>query len=373
MQNLSDYSIVTGQSLWLDNLSRAHVLEGKLKYAIDNLGIRGVTSNPSILDKALRESSAYYRADLRNLRLEHTDLETIYEHLIARDVQMACDLLAPLWEASAGMDGYVSWEVSPTLANDTEGTLAAAARLRLLAGRDNLMIKVPATAAGIRAFEELTARGYKVNVTLIFGLEQLRAVFEAHVRGVRRWMAHNPNTQQDPLAVRSVASVFLSRVDTLVDNQLNALAAAPDADQPHILALRGKAALALVAHAYALYREIYHGEAFADLRERGVRPQNLLWASTATKNPAYSDLLYVEADMLPETLNTLPDATLAALADHAEIKPRSALSLASAQTHYAALDALGIHMDAEVAEGLQSDGLKLFQQGFDALLKQVEQ
>jgi transaldolase len=369
MQNLSDYSSVTGQSLWLDNLSRSHVLEGKLKYAIDHLGIRGVTSNPSILDKALRESPAYYRADLQNLRAAIVDNESIYEHLIARDVQMACDLLAPLWEASAGVDGYVSWEVSPALAHDAKGTLAAAARLRQLAGRDNLMIKVPATAEGVNAFEELTAHGHKVNVTLIFGLEQLRAVFEAHVRGLRRWMAHS----HDPLAVRSVASVFLSRVDTLVDKQLETLAETPSADRDAILDLRGKAALALAAQAYALYQTIYHGEQFAQLRELGARPQNLLWASTATKNPAYSDLLYVEADMLPETLNTLPDATLTALADHAEIKPRNAPALDSAQAHYAALAALGIHMDAKVAEGLQSDGLKLFQNGFDALLKQVNQ
>ncbi len=369
MQNLSNYLTLTGQSLWLDNLSRAQVFEGKLKHAIDHLGIRGVTSNPSILDKALRESPAYYRADLHNLRLDYTDLETIYEHLIARDVQMACDLLAPLWEESLGVDGYVSWEVSPALAHDADATLAAAARLRLLAGRDNLMIKVPATAAGVIAFEELTARGYKVNVTLIFGLEQLRAVFEAHLRGLRRWMAHS----HDPLAVRSVASVFLSRVDTLVDNQLNALAAANGADKSAIMALRGKAALSLAAQAYALYQSIYHGEAFADLRELGARPQNLLWASTAAKNPAYSDLIYVEDVMLPETINTLPDATLAALADHAVIQHRTPPSASAAQAHYAQLASLGIHMDKEIAEGLQSDGLRLFQQGFDALLAQVNQ
>ncbi|MDD2894015.1 MAG: transaldolase [Halothiobacillaceae bacterium] len=372
MHDLSTYTATTGQSLWLDNLSRAHVFEGKLKHAIEHLGIRGVTSNPSILDKALRESPAYYRADLRNLRLDDTNIETIYEHLIARDVQMACDLLTPLWEESLGLDGYVSWEVSPALAHDADATVAAAARLRLLAGRDNLMIKVPATEAGVHAFEELTARGYKVNVTLIFGLEQLRAVFEAHLRGLRRWMTHS----HDPLAIRSVASVFLSRVDTLVDNQLNALASAAAADQTNqadVLALRGKAALALASQAYALYQSIYHGEAFADLRALGVRPQNLLWASTAAKNPAYSDLIYVEDVMLPETINTLPDATLAALADHAVIQHRSPPSASAAQAHYAQLASLGIHMDKEIAEGLQSDGLRLFQQGFDALLAQVNQ
>ncbi|MEW5839262.1 MAG: transaldolase [Pseudomonadota bacterium] len=369
MQDLSDYTAITGQSLWLDNLSRAHVLEGRLKYAMDHLGIRGVTSNPSILDKALRESPAYYRADMHNLHLEHRDRETVYEHLIARDVQMACDLLAPLWESSEGMDGYVSWEVSPVLAHDAAATLAAAARLHLLAGRENLMIKVPATAAGVHAFEELTARGFKVNVTLIFGLEQLHAVFEAHLRGLRRWMAHS----HDPLAVRSVASVFLSRVDTQVDKRLDTLAAAYGSGHEGVLELRGKAALALATQAYALYQALYHGEYFAELRELGARPQSLLWASTATKNPAYSDLLYVEDLMLPETINTLPDATLAALADHALIRRREAPSLAEAQNHYAQLQALGIHMDKEIAQDLQSDGLRLFQQGFEALLSQANQ
>ncbi|MEW5972837.1 MAG: transaldolase family protein, partial [Pseudomonadota bacterium] len=183
MQDLCGYFDLTGQSLWLDNLSRALLLEGRLKQAIDQLGIRGVTSNPSILDKALRETPAYYRADLRNLYREHGDAEAVYERLIARDVQLACDLLTPVWEAGEGWDGYVSWEVSPQLAHDVEGTVAAAARLRGLAGRDNLMIKVPATAAGVRAFGELVAQGFSVNVTLIFGLPQLEAVFRAYLDG----------------------------------------------------------------------------------------------------------------------------------------------------------------------------------------------
>ncbi|MEW6445575.1 MAG: transaldolase [Pseudomonadota bacterium] len=362
MQDLGGYHHITGQSLWLDNLSRGLLLEGRLKYAIDRLGIRGVTSNPSILDKALRETPAYYRADLRNLHQTTLDLETTYEQLVARDVQMACDLFAPLWEESEGVDGYVSWEVSPALAHDIDGTLAAAARLRLLAGRDNLMIKVPATPEGVRAFEELTARGFKVNVTLIFGLTQLRAVFEAHLRGLRRWLAHS----RDPFAIRSVASLFLSRVDTLVDNLLAARGT------PEAVALQGKAALAMATRAHALYRETYHGPAFADLRERGARPQTLLWASTGVKNPAYSDLLYVEDLMLPDTINTLPDATLGALADHGRIVRHDPPSLAEAEAHYGHLTALGIHMDGGVASDLQTDGLRLFQQSFDALLKQVE-
>ncbi|MEW6764281.1 MAG: transaldolase [Pseudomonadota bacterium] len=362
MQDLGSYHHITGQSLWLDNLSRGLLLEGRLKHAVDRLGIRGVTSNPSILDKALRETPAYYRADLRNLHQTTLDIEETYEQLVVRDVQMACDLLTPLWEASEGVDGYVSWEVSPALVHDIDGTIAAATRLRLLAARDNLMIKVPATAEGVRSFEELTARGFKVNVTLIFGLEQLRAVFEAHLRGLRRWLAHS----HDPFAVRSVASIFLSRVDTLVDSRLAALGTT------EAKALQGKAALALATRAYALYQEIYHGPAFADLHERGARPQTPLWASTGTKNPAYSDLLYVEDVMLPDTINTLPDVTLAALADHARIERRTPPLLTDAEAHYGHLSTLGIHMDGEIAAELQSDGVRLFQQSFDALLKQVE-
>ena len=360
MQDLSDLHRITGQSLWLDNLSRGLLLEGRLTFAIQHFGIRGVTSNPSILDKALRETPAYYRADLHNLHQATNDIESVYEQLVARDVQMACDLLTPMWELTEGMDGYVSWEVSPALAHDVEGTLAAAARLRLLAARNNLMIKVPATEAGLRAFEELTARGYKVNVTLIFGLAQLRKVFEAHIRGLHRWLAHS----RDPFAVRSVASIFLSRVDTLVDKRLSTAGEAE--------ALQGKAALALAARCYALYRELYHGPAFAELAARGARPQTPLWASTGTKNPAYSDLLYVEDVMLPETINTLPDGTVAALAHHGRVEKREPLDVKAAEAHYAALKGMGVDMDGEITQTLLNEGLHLFQQSFDALLKQVE-
>jgi len=361
MQDLSSYHDLTGQSLWLDNLSRGLLLEGRLKQAIDRFGIRGVTSNPSILDKALRETPAYYRSDLRNLYRGHTNAEAVYERLVARDVQLACDLLTPLWEASEGVDGYVSWEVSPALAHDAEGTVAAAERLRGLAERDNLMIKVPATAAGVQAFGDLVARGCNVNVTLIFGLPQLEAVLHAYVAGLRRWIAGGG----EPRAVRAVASVFLSRVDSLVDARLEALGT------PAALALRGRAALALAARSQALYLKIFHGPAFADLRAARARPQTLLWASTGTKNPAYSDLLYVESVMWPETINTLPDATLAALADHGRIERRAAADLAHEEAHVARLAGLDIDLDGAVAARLQDEGLALFQDSYDRLLALV--
>jgi len=367
MQDLSPLHAVTGQSLWLDNLSRGLLLEGRLAFAIEHFGIRGVTSNPSILEKALRETPAYYRADLRNLRNLRNlrgatpNTESVYEQLVARDVQMACDLLTPLWASSAGLDGYVSWEVSPALAHDAEGTVAAAIRLRGLAARDNLMIKVPATGAGLRACEALVARGLSVNVTLIFGLSQLRATFDAYLAGLRQWI----DGGGDPAAVRGVASIFLSRIDTLVDGRLEANGS------PEALALRGQAALALAAMSQALYVRIFNGPAFHELRERGARPQTPLWASTGSKNPAYGDLIYVENVMWPETINTLPDATLAALAHHGHIAPAPVAELARAEALVARLAGFGIDLDGAVAEQLQTDGLALFQGSYERLLEQV--
>ncbi|MEW6729588.1 MAG: transaldolase family protein, partial [Pseudomonadota bacterium] len=220
---------------------------------------------------------------------------------------------------------------------------------------------VPATAAGVRAFGELVAQGFSVNVTLIFGLPQLEAVFRAYLDGLRRWIAGGG----EPRAVRAVASVFLSRVDTLVDTRLEAIGT------PAALALRGRAALALAARSQALYVKIFHGPEFADLRAVGARPQTPLWASTGTKNPAYSDLLYVEQVMWPETVNTLPDATLAALADHGRIERRAAADLAREEAHVARLAGLGIDLDGAVAARLQEDGLALFQDSYDRLLALV--
>lgn len=361
MQDLSSYFACTGQSLWLDNLSRTLLLEGQLSQAIARLGIRGVTTNPSILERALHINPFLYKADLHILRREHQDVEAIYERLIVRDVQLACDLFAGLWQESQGQDGYVSWEVAPRLAHDAQGTIEAALRLRTLAGRENLMIKVPATPAGIQAVTELIARGMHVNVTLIFGLKQLEAAFHAYLTGLKRWVAGGGAAQ----AVRCVASVFLSRVDTLVDAKLTALGS------PEALSLRGQAALALAAQCYALYQELFHGPAFAELAARGARPQTLLWASTGTKNPAYSDLLYVEPLMWPETINTLPEATLTALADHGHIVRRTPTAPGTATTYMTHLAGLGIDLESDVAEPLQDQGLALFAESFTRLLRQI--
>ncbi len=344
-----------GQHIWLDNLSRTLLREGILQRLVEEDGINGVTSNPAIFQKALADSP-YYRDDLAALMARPLSAEERYEALVIPDIQAACDVLRPVFERSGGDAGYVSLEVSPALAHDEEGTLSAARRLKKAVGRDNLLIKVPSTPAGIRAFERLIAEGVNVNVTLMFSLAHEEAVAQAYIRGARRWVQGGG----DPKRLKSVASIFMSRVDTLVDKRLEALGG--DA-----LALRGKSAVAMAKRCYRRYRELFHGEAFADLAKVGVRPQYPLWASTGTKNPAYSDVMYLEPLIGPESVNTVPDATLAAFRDHGRAALTLTEGMAEADAQVAALAALGIDLDA-VGEELQTDGVKLFVDAFDKLL-----
>lgn len=341
-----------GQHLWLDNLSRTLLHEGTLQALIDEDGVDGVTSNPSIFQKAIADSP-YYLDDLQSLRASPLAAEERYEALVIPDIQAACAMLLPAYQSSRGETGYVSLEVSPALASDMAGTQLAALRLRLAVARQNLLIKVPGTPAGVQAFENLTAAGVRVNVTLIFSLAQYDAVAQAYVRGARRWLESGGEAQQ----LRSVASVFLSRVDTAVDQRL---AAGGSGTQ----ALRGKSAVALAKRCYCRYREIFHGPHFATLAEAGVRPQTPLWASTGTKNPAYSDILYVESLIGPETINTLPPATLAAFREHGQAAATLMTGLDEAQAHIDALAALGIDL-AAIGETLQRDGLRLFAKAYE--------
>jgi transaldolase len=347
-----------GQSIWLDNLSRTHLRDGGLSRLVEQ-GVTGVTSNPSIFQKAVAESP-YYRDDLAAMLGAEPEPERRYEALVIADIQAACDLLRPVFDASGGDDGYVSLEVAPRLAHDETGTVAEALRLKGKVGRDNLLIKVPATPAGIGAFASLTAEGVRVNVTLLFSLAQTVAVFEAYQRGARAWLEKGG----DPGHLKAVASLFLSRVDTQVDQQLEAIG------MPEALALRGQTAVAMARLAYRRYQEIFQGPAFAELRAAGVRPQYLLWASSGTKNPAYSDLLYVEPLIGPDTINTLPDKTLAALLDHGRAEGRVTRDLETAAAQMDALARLGID-PAAVGEQLQVDGLRLFAEAYDALIKSV--
>ncbi|THF60978.1 transaldolase [Pseudothauera rhizosphaerae] len=345
-----------GQQIWLDNLSRTLIRDGHLTRFIDEDGVSGITTNPAIFHKAIADGR-YYEADLAALKARPLSAEARYEALVIPDVQAACDLLRPTWEASGGDMGYVSLEVSPALAHDRAGTLAAGLRLRAAVGRDNLLIKVPATPAGLGAIEDLVAAGVSVNVTLMFSLAHVDAVAAAYLRGLERLRVAGGDLRR----VVSVASLFLSRVDTLVDKQLEALGEAGRA-------WLGRSAVALAKTAYQRYRERFHGSTFAALRAAGARPQHMLWASTGTKNPAYSDLLYVEPLIGAETVNTLPDATLAALIDHGKVAATLERDTDAATDCLAALAELGIDMTV-AGETLQAEGLKQFEDAFTKLLE----
>ncbi len=352
-----------GQHVWLDNLSRTLLQEGILQRLMTEDGIDGVTSNPAIFQKAIADSP-YYREDLKCLRGSNLDAEARYEALVIPDIQAACDVFLPVYEASYGETGYVSLEVSPALAHDMAGTEAAARRLRQAVGRDNLLIKVPATPAGVRAFEQLTAQGLRVNVTLIFSLAQYEAVAQAYLRGAIRWMDGGGDAKQ----LRSVASVFLSRIDTLVDKRLDAIATASTVQ---IQTLKGKSGVALAKRCYYRYLEIFNGTEFATLNQAGVRSQTPLWASTGTKNPAYSDVLYVESLIGAQTINTLPDATLAAFREHGRAATTLVTGMDEAQAHIKALAALGIDL-SDVGETLQIEGVHLFAEAYEKLLAAVQ-
>jgi len=348
-----------GQSLWLDNLSRSLIRDGTLATLIAEDRISGVTSNPSIFQKALAESP-YYADDLARLKTSEPDAERRYEALVIPDIQAACDLLLPTFEASGGNDGYVSLEVAPKWAYDAARTIEEAKRLSAAVSRRNLLVKVPGTPEGVSAFETLTALGINVNVTLLFSVAQTEAIFHAYVRG----LTARVEAGADIRASKAVASLFLSRVDTLVDKQLAGIGT------QEALSLRGKAAVAMAKVAYQRYLALFHGLAFAELARLGAAPQYLLWASTGVKNPDYHDLLYVEPLIGRETINTLPDATLAALRDHGTPAAQITTGVAEVEAQLAELAQRGIDMDA-VGNRLQNDGVKSFEDAFQKLLQQT--
>ncbi len=343
-----------GQAIWLDYIERDLLTSGGLARMVREDGVRGVTSNPSIFKAAITGGDAYDGV-IVNLLGERPDLTTdaLYEELVVSDIRSAADVLAPVYKASEGGDGFVSLEVSPHLAHDAAGTVAEAKRLWQRVARPNLMIKVPATAAGLPAVEALLESGINVNVTLMFSLAHYESVARAYLRGLER--------TADPSRVASVASFFVSRVDTAVDDQLEAVG--DDA----ALALRGAAAAANARLAYRRFLEIFDGDAFAALARRGAKVQRPLWASTSTKNPAYSDVKYVEELIAPRTVNTLPPATMDAFRDHGQ--PREGLEegMATADGVVAKLQAHGIDLGA-VAERLLVEGLAAFATAFDDLM-----
>jgi transaldolase / glucose-6-phosphate isomerase len=344
-----------GQSIWLDYIRRNLLSNGGLKRLVDEDGLRGVTSNPTIFEKAIAGSTDYDDA-LRRMLAETSNAEVgkLYEPLAIEDIRMAADVLRGVYDATHGDDGYVSLEVSPHLAHDTEATIHEAKRLRAAVDRPNLMIKVPSTPAGIPAIEQLIADGVNVNVTLMFSMRHYEAVARAFINGLQR--------AADPAAVASVASFFVSRVDTMVDKALEAIGT------PEAKALMGKIAIANSKIVYRRFLEIFHGEGFAALRQRGARVQRPLWASTGTKNPAYSDILYVENLIGPETVNTLPPDTINAFRDHGKVPGATVKEgIEEAEADLARLASLGIDLD-QITEKLQEDGVAAFAASFDQLM-----
>ncbi len=342
-----------GQSVWLDYIDRNLLVNGGLRELV-GAGVRGVTSNPTIFHKAISEGRLYDDT-IRDLMQAdaQVDAHTLYQWLTVQDVQMAADVLAPLYHSSDRADGYVSLEVSPHLAHDTQGTVEAARHLWKMVERPNLMIKVPATRAGIPAIETLIGEGINVNVTLLFSTARHEEAMAAYIRG----LARNP----DPHAVASVASFFISRVDGMIDDALVEL------DSPEAAALRGRIAIANARLAYSAFRERFSRPDFEQQRRRGARVQRPLWASTSTKNPAYRDVLYVESLIGADTVNTVPPATLDAFQVHGEMRATLEEESGRAGKDIQALAELGIDL-AQVTEELERDGIAKFADSYDALL-----
>jgi transaldolase len=346
------------QAVWLDYIERDLLTGGGLEALVREDGIRGVTSNPSIFKAAITGSGSY-DDDVARFLEERPDATTgdLYEALAITDIRMAADILGRVYGSSGGTDGFVSLEVSPHLARDTAGTEAEARRLWRAVDRPNLMIKVPATAEGIPAIEALIAAGVNVNATLMFSLDDYEAVANAFIRGLAR--------RDDPSGVASVASFFVSRVDTKVDAALEAVGT------EEALALRGRAAVANSRLAYRRFLELFRGPAFADLAARGAQLQRPLWASTSTKNPAYPDVLYVEELVGPDTVNTLPMATVTAYRDHGQPRNRVAASFDEDEALLGRLGELGIDLAAVTTE-LQVEGVAAFADAFDKLMAALD-
>lgn len=353
-----------GQSVWYDNLGRELLRSGKLREFIEEDGVRGVTSNPTIFQKAI-SSEKTYDNDLHVLVDQGKDVEAIYEGLVVEDIREAADLLRGVYDQTSGTDGYVSLEVSPRLAYDTTGTLENVTRLFHLVHKPNLMIKVPATPQGMVAVKELIAAGININITLIFSLDQYRSAVLAYVEGMEEWVASGG----DPTRIASVASFFVSRVDSMVDERLEEVT--DPKFKPLVAELEGKAAIANAKMAYAMFKEIFYGKRFAALKNQGAMPQRVLWASTSTKNPSYPDTYYVESLIGPDTVNTMPHVTLEAYKDHGNPAVRIEEGLTQAREIFEQLEAMGISI-GEIMDQLLENGVKAFADSYETLLKEIE-
>jgi len=352
-----------GQSLWLDYIRRDLITSGQLRRLMEEDGLRGMTSNPSIFEKAIVDSHEYAE-DIRTLALEGKEVNAIYEALSQRDVQNAADEFRMVYDKTAGKDGYVSLEVNPHLAHDTKGTVEEARRLWKALARPNVLIKVPATTEGLSAIQELISEGINVNVTLLFGLPRYRQVAKAYLAGLAARASRGKPLQQ----VASVASFFVSRIDGLVDPLLEKVIAQGGKAADLAKKARGQVAIASAKMAYQIYKEIFWSGRFKELAVQGARVQRLLWASTSTKNPDESDVKYMEALIGPDTVNTAPLATLNAYRDHGDPKARLELDVEEARLVLERLPELGISLD-HVTHQLEDDGVEKFNKPFDTLLQ----
>lgn len=352
-----------GQSLWLDYIQRSMISNGDLEKLISQDGIKGITSNPSIFENAIANTNEY-DGQIRQLLTENasTSATEIFKALAIRDICDAADAFLPIYEASRGDDGMVSIEVSPTLAHDTAATVKEARELHAAIDKPNVMIKVPGTKAGVQAFETLTADGISVNITLLFSVDRYKEIVQAYLRGLSTRLQQS----QDISKVASVASFFVSRVDVAVDQALSEVP-----DQQATANLTGNVAIANAKVAYSYYQNIFTSPQFEKLAAAGALPQRLLWASTATKNPDYSDVYYVEELMGPDTVNTVPPKTMDAFRDHGVVKNRLQSPVTEPQSILDQVAALGVGLGS-ITDQLEADGIESFATAFDRLLKAIE-
>jgi len=360
MNRLAALSSDHGQSPWLDNLKRSYLTSGELA-TIRDRGVRGLTSNPSIFQKAI-QGSPDYDEQFRRLAVDEHPVIDDYWAMVLADIHGACDVFSRVYDETDGLDGYVSVEVDPGLAHDGPGTETAARDLHERLRRRNLMVKIPATEAGLPPIQQMIAEGRSINVTLIFSLERYQAVMDAYIAGLEQFAA---DPAADLSRVASVASFFISRVDVEVDRRLEAIGT-PDA-----LGLRGKAALTQGQLAYRQFTDTFSGDRWDALAARGARVQRPLWASTGTKNPEYSDVLYVDGLIGPHTVNTLPEPTLEAFADHGVLDRTVDADMATADEIWDGLANVGIDMDV-VADQLEREGVDAFIKSFDELIEALE-
>jgi transaldolase len=357
-----------GQSIWHDNIERKLITSGELKRLMDEDGLSGVTSNPAIFEKAI-VGSELYADQLREVAEAGKSPLEIYEALAIKDIQMAADVLAEVYERTGGKDGFVSLECNPLLANNTQDTIEETRRLWRLVDRKNVMIKIPGTPEGIPAIEQATYEGININITLLFSLHAYDQTMEAYIRGLERRAAENKPIDN----ISSVASFFVSRIDTTVDKELERrIAQTTDPDEKAKLqSLLGKIAIANAKIAYQKYKKVFHGSRFAAMKQKGAQVQRPLWASTSTKNPVYPDIYYVEALIGPETIDTLPPATIVAFRDHGRARITIEDKLDEERAHLARLEEVGISLD-QVTEHVLSEGVRLFVEPFEKLLKTIE-